>query len=199
MPPARCTSNAPAESSPAFVRNTCIAMAVSALLAACGSHDPQPPERMPPAPAASPTVMVLPPVAYGHDQGRQMSESDDACGVPDPLRQAVQDQLKARYDVVRPVPGTDRDAALVLKIEIMDIVTVSAGGPTIVVIHAVLEQPGLPPAQFKGLRQAHTPYAEITAETTECSAMDAVIQGLGVDLATWMRKPVDGVSLVNGE
>lgn len=154
---------------------------------------------MPPAPAAHTTV-VLPPVAYGHDQGRQMSEADDACGVPDPLRQAVQDQLKARYDVVRPVPGTTgREAALWLKIEIMDIVTVSAGGPTVVVIHAVLERPGLPTAQFKGLRQVHTPYAEITAETTECSAMDAVIHGLGVDVAKWMRKPVDGVSLVNGE
>lgn len=153
---------------------------------------------MRPAPAASTTV-VLSPVAYGHDQGRQLSEADDACGVPDPLRQAVQDQLKARYEVVRPVPGPGREAALVLKIDIMDIVTVSAGGPTIVVIHAVLERPGLPPAQFKALRQVHTPYADITAETTECSAMDAVIHGLGVDIAKWMRKPADGVSLVNGE
>ncbi|MNW96817.1 hypothetical protein [Variovorax boronicumulans] len=143
--------------------------------------------------------MVLPSVAYGHDQGRQLSESDDACGVPDPLRQAVQDQLKARYEVVRPVPGPGREAALLLKIDIMDIVTVSAGGPTIVVIHAVLERPGLPPARFKALRQVHIPYADITAETTECSAMDAVIHGLGLDVATWMRKPVDGVSLVNGE
>ncbi|PIF76769.1 hypothetical protein CLU95_3937 [Variovorax sp. 54] len=154
---------------------------------------------MSPAPAARTTV-VLPPVAYGHDQGRQMSEADDACGVPDPLRQAVQDQLKARYDVVRPVPGTTgTDAALLLKIDITDIVTVSAGGPTIVVVRAVLEQPGLPSAQFQGLRQAHTPSADVTAQTTECSAMDAVIQGLGVDVAKWMRKPVDGVSLVNGE
>lgn len=198
MPPTCCTSNAPAEASPAFVRNTCIAMAVSALLAACGSHDSQPPERTRPAPGASTTV-VLPPVAYGHDQGRRMSEADDACGVPDPLRQAVQDQLKARYEVVRPVQGPGREAALVLKIEVMDIVTVSAGGPTIVVIHAVLDRPGLPPAQFKALRQVHIPYADITAETTECSAMDAVIQGLGVDIAKWMRKPADGVSLVSGE
>lgn len=153
---------------------------------------------MRPAPAA-PTTVVLPPVAYGHDQGRRMSDADDACGVPDPLRQAVQDQLTARYDVVRPVPGTGREAALLLKIDIMDIVTVSAGGPTIVVIHAVLERPGLPPAQFNALRQVHTPYADITAETTECSAMDAVIHGLGADIAKWMRKPADGVSLVNGE
>lgn len=180
------------------VRNTCIAIAVSSLLAACGSHDPQPPERMPPAPAAYTTV-ILPPVAYGHYRGRQMSESDDACGVPDPLRQAVQDQLKARYEVVRPVLGTAREAALLLKIEIMDIVTVSAGGPTIVAIHAVLEQPGLPTAQFNGLRQVHTQYSDITAETTECSSMDAVIHGLGVDVAKWMLKPADGVSLVNGE
>ncbi len=143
---------------------------------------------------------MLPPVAYGHDQGRQMSEADDACGVPDPLRQAVQDQLKARYDVVRPVPGTTgREAALLLKIEIMDIVTVSAGGPTIVVIHAVLERPGLPAAQFKGLRQMHTQLSDITLETTECSSMDAVIHGLGADVAKWMLEPVDGVSLVNGE
>ena len=85
-----------------------------------------------------------------------------------------------------------------LKIEIMDIVTVSAGGPTIVVIHAALERPGLPAVHFKGMRQMHVQHSDIKAETTECSAMDAVIQGLGADLATWMLKPVDGVSLVNG-
>ncbi|MGO4395741.1 hypothetical protein AB4Z46_30725 [Variovorax sp. M-6] len=180
------------------VRNACIAMAVSLVLAACSSHDPQSPERMPPAPAAYNTV-ILPPVVYGNYQGRQISESDDACGVPDPLRQAVQDQLKARYEVVLPVLGTGRDAAPLLKIEIMDMVTVSAGGPTIVVIHAVLERPGLPTAQFKGLRQMHTQPSDITAETTECSSMDAVIHGLGADVAKWMLKPMDGVSLVNGE
>src|SRR5437868_5449757 len=177
------------------VRNTCIAMAVSSILAACGSHNPQPLERVPPAPAAYNTV-ILPPVVYGYYQGRQMSESDDACGVPDPLRQAVQDQLKARYEVMRPVLGTGREAALLLKIEIMDIVTVSAGGPTIVVIHVVLERPGLAPAQFTGQRQMHTRYSDITAETTECSSMDAVIHGLGADVVKWMLKPVDGVSLV---
>jgi hypothetical protein len=180
------------------VRNLCIAMAVSSILAACGSRDPQPPEQMPPAPAAYNTV-ILPPVVYGHYQGRQMSESDDACGVPDPLRQAVQDQLKARYEVVLPALGAGREAASLLKIEIMDTVTVSAGGPTIVVIHAVLERPGLPAAQFKGLRQMRTQPSGITAETTECSAMDAVIHALGADLAKWMLKPVDGVSLVDGE
>ncbi|WP_157603957.1 hypothetical protein [Rhizobacter sp. Root1221] len=179
------------------MRNACIAMAVSSLLAACGSHDPKPPERMPPAPAAYNTL-ILPPVGYGRYQGRQMSESDDACGVPDPLRQAVQDQLAAQYEFVLPVLGTGRDAAPLLKIDIMDIVTVSAGGPTIVVIHVVLERPGLPAAQFTGTRQMHTPSSDITAETTECSAMGAVIHALGVDIATWMRKPVDGLFLVNG-
>lgn len=153
---------------------------------------------MPPAPAAYNTV-ILPPVVYGHYQGRQMSESDDACGVPDPLRQAVQDQLKARHEVLLSASGTGMRTGPSLKIEIMDIVTVSAGGPTIVVIHAVLERPGLPAAQFKGLRQMHTQYVGITAETTECSSMDAVIHGLGADVAKWMLNPVDGVSLVNGE
>ncbi|MDQ0572769.1 hypothetical protein QFZ42_004603 [Variovorax paradoxus] len=153
---------------------------------------------MPPAPAAYATV-ILPPVVYGYYQGRQMSESDDACGVPDLLRLALQDQLKARYEAVLPVRDSGRKAAPLLKIEIMDTVTASAGGPTIVVAHAVLERPGLPAAQFKGLRQVHTRYSEITAETTECSAMDAVIQGLGADIAKWMGEPVDGVSLVNGE
>lgn len=128
-----------------------------------------------------------------------MSESDDACGVPDPLRQAVQDQLKARYELVLSAPGIGMDATPVLKIEIMDVVTVSAGGPTIVAIRAVLERPGLPAAQFTGQRQMHTQYADITAETTECSKMAAVIHALSTDIATWMLKPVDGVSLVNGE
>jgi hypothetical protein len=180
------------------VRKACIALAVSSALVACDSPDAQPPERVPSAPAVYNTV-VLPPVVYGHYQGRQMSESEDACGVPDPLRQAVQDQLKARDEVVRPVSGPAGEAVPVLKIEIMDIVTVSAGGPTIVVIHAMLERSGLPTAQFKGMRQLHTQDADITAETTECSAMDAVIRGLGADVAAWMLKPVDGVSLMNGE
>jgi hypothetical protein len=180
------------------VRNACTAMAVSFSLAACGLHNPPPPEPVLPAPAAYDTV-VLPPVVYGYYQGRQMSESDDACGVPEPLRQAVQDQLKARYEVVLPVSGFGSKTAPLLKIEIMDTVTVSAGGPTIVVVHAVLERPGLPTAQFKGLRQMHTQYADITAETTECSAMDAVIRGLGADIAKWVREPVDGVSVVDGE
>ncbi len=176
------------------VRNTCIAMAVSSLLAACGSHYPQPPEQMPLAPAAYNTV-ILPPVVYG----LQMSKSDDACGVPDSLRQAVQDQLEARYEFVLSVLGAGIDAAPSLKIEIIDIVTVSAGGPTIVVIHVVLERPGLPVAQFTDQRQMHTQYSDITAETTECGTMNAVIHALGVDIEKWMLKPVDGVFLVNGE
>jgi len=180
------------------VRNMCIAMAVSSILAACGSRDPQPPEQMPPAPTAYNTV-ILPPVVYGHYQGHQMSESDDACGVPDPLRQAVQDQLEARHEVVLSALGSGMGAAPSLKIEVMDIVTVSAGGPTIVVIHAVLERPGLPAAQFKGLRQMRTQPSDITVETTECSAMGAVIHALGADVAKWMLHPVDRVSLVNGE
>jgi len=126
-----------------------------------------------------------------------MSASDDACGVPNPLRQAVQAQLKARYDVVLPALSAGGDAPL-LKIEIMDVVTISTGGPTIVVIHAVLERPGQPAVQFKGMRQMHTTYSDIKAETTECSAMEAVIRGLGVDIAKWMLKPVDGVFLMNG-
>lgn len=109
-----------------------------------------------------------------------MPEADDACGVPAPLRQAVQDQLKARYEVVLPVSGTDRDGASLLKIEIMDMVTVSAGGPTIVVIHTVLERSGLPAAQFTAQRQMHTQYSDIKAESTECSSMDAQAGGRGV-------------------
>ena len=179
------------------MRNICIAMAVSSILAACGSHNSQPVERTAPTPAAYSTV-ILPPVVYGQYRGRQMSESDDACGVPEPLRQAVQDRLKARSEVVLPASGAGRGTAPFLKIEIMDVVTVSAGGPTIVVIHAVLERPGLPDVRFKGMRQMHIQHSDIKAETTECSAMNAVIQGLGADLAKWMLKPVDGVSLVNG-
>lgn len=180
------------------VRSTSIAIAASLFLAACGPRHPQLPERTPPAPAVYDKV-ILPPVVYGHYRGRQMSESDDSCGVPAPLRQAVQDRLKARNEVVLPALGTGKAAAPLLKIEIMDIVTVSAGGPTIVVIHAELERPGLPAAHFKGLRQMRIQPSDIKADTTECSAMDAVIQGLGVDIAKWMLKPVDGVSLVNGE
>jgi hypothetical protein len=185
--------------SKSILRNTCIAMAVSSLLAACDSHSPQPPGRMSAVAPAAYNTVILPPVVYGHYQGRQMSKSDDACDVPDSLRQAVQDQLQARYEFVLSALGAGMDTAPSLKIEVMDIVTVSAGGPTIVVIHVLLERPGLPAAQFTDRRQMHTQFSDITAETTECSTMEAVVRELGVDIAKWMLKPVDGVFLVNGE
>ena len=148
---------------------------------------------MSPAPAADNTV-ILPPVVYA----LQMSSSDDACGVADSLRKAVQDQLEARSEVVLPVSGSNMGAAPLLKIEINDIVTVSAGGPMIVVIHVVLARPGLPVVQFTEQRQMHTRYADITAEITECSTMEAMVHGLGVDIAKWMLKPVDGMFPVTG-
>jgi hypothetical protein len=180
-------------------RNRHIAMVASSFLVACGSSCSQSlPVQTQPAPSVH-NQLVLPPVVYGYYQGRQMSESDDPCGVPTPLRRAVQDQLTARYEVVLPALSAGRGAAPLLKIEIMDVVTVSAGGPTIVVIQAVLERPGRRTVQFTGERQMQTRYRDITAETTECSAMETVIHGLGVDIAKWMLKPVNGVFLVNGE
>jgi hypothetical protein len=154
-------------------------------------------ERTPSLPAAHNTVMV-PPIVYGSYRGIQLSESDDACGVPGPLRQAVEEELQARHKSVLSVPGAGMGATPSLKIEIIDIVTVSAGGPTIVVIRAVLDRPGLPAAQFTAQRQMHTPHSGITAQTTECSAMEGLTRKLGVDIAKWMLKPTDGVFLVNG-
>ena len=177
-------------------RGTGLAITLSALLAACGSYA-QARERTPSAPAAHNAVMV-PPVVYGNYRGIQMSESGDACGVPGPLRQAVKKALEARHTSVLSEPSAGMGATPSLKIEVIDIVTVSAGGPAIVVIRAVLERPGQPAVQFTAQRQMHTKHTAITADTTECSAMEGVTRELGVDIAKWMRKPADGVFLVNG-
>lgn len=97
-----------------------------------------------------------------------------------------------------PVQDASTNGVSSLKIEIIDIVTVSAGGPTIVAIHAVLERPTLRAAQFTSQRQMHMQYSDITAESTECSMVGEVIYELGMDIAKWMLKPVDGAFLANG-
>lgn len=176
------------------LRNMCAVMAVSSLLAACDSRHIQAHELA----SGINRGVVVPPIVYGRTaQGVQLSEFDDSCDVPGPLRQAVQDQLIASYGPVFHAQDASTTALPLLKIEIVDIVTVSAGGPMIVVIHGVLERPTLLAAQFTSQRQMHMPYSDITAETTECSMRDQVIHELGKDVAKWMLNPVDGAFLVS--
>lgn len=162
-----------------LLRIACFALAASA------SQQGRPLGPMPSAVAARSTL-ILAPVAYGSSKGVQLSRADDACGVPEPLHKALQERLKERHQVLLSASGAANALTPALKIEIMDIVTVSAGGPVIVRIHAVLERAGLPAAHFKGLRQMRLPYADIKADSSECSAMDGVIRALSGDVAEWM-------------
>ena len=165
------------------MQNAYVTMAMILLLAAYGS----PHQAL--ASTQSMTAdskLVMPPVAYGvSPKGDQLSEADDACGVRDLLYSAVHDRLETRFEFMPPAYGASPKIAW-LKLEIVDLFTISAGGPTIVGVLAQFERPGLPAAQYKAMRQMHMKYPEITAETTECSMIDAVIDALAEDIAQWM-------------
>ena len=65
-------------------------VALTTLLAACGSRQPPAPEPPPPQATARNTV-VLPPIGYGKTvKGVQLSKTDDPCDAPASLQQAVQ-------------------------------------------------------------------------------------------------------------
>ena len=177
------------------VRNAFVTIAVTSLLAACGTRQPAAPEPQPPAATAHNTV-VMPPVAYGTtSKGLQLSKADDNCGVPDSLRQAVEDQLEAPYEYLHPTRGPGTESAALLKIEITDILANAGGmygGPKIVQIHGVLDRPGMPAAKFTAQRQM---FMYFGFPKSTCSMVGNVTYALGADIMKWMLRPVDGAQL----
>lgn len=129
--------------------------------------------------------LEMPAFAYGVTlKGDQLSEGDDACGARDLLYSAVHNRLETQLELIPPAIGASPKHAR-LKLEIVDLVTISAGGPAIVGVHAQLERPGQQVAQYRVLRQGNMKLSAITAEGTECSMIDPVIDALAVDITTW--------------
>ncbi|PWK39423.1 hypothetical protein [Pseudomonas sp. OV226] len=141
---------------------------------------------------AKPTVvpaqditLLLPAVVYGvSPQGDQLSEADDACGVLNLLYSAVYDRLERRFKLMPSARDASPKTAR-LKLTIVDVVTISIGGPTIVMADAEFEQPGQPTAHYRALREGSLKWSEITADSTECSMIDAVVDALALDITTW--------------
>lgn len=177
------------------MRTAIAAIASTSLLAACGTRQPAGPEPAPPA-ASTHNTVVMAPVFYGTtDKGVQLSKADDACGVPDSLRQAVEDQLEAPYEFLLPARGPGTEAAALLKIEITDILANSGGmygGPKIVRIQGVIDRPGKPSAQFTAQRQM---FMHFGFPKSTCGMVGNVTYALGGDIMKWMLKPVDGAHL----
>ena len=131
-------------------------------------------------------IMLLPAVVYGvSPQGDQLSEADDACGVLNLLYSAVYDRLETRFKLMHSASDANSKNAR-LKLTIVNLVTISPGGPTIVMADAQFERAEQPTAQYRALRQRSIKASEITAETTECSMIEAIVDGLAVDITTWM-------------
>lgn len=172
------------------------AVAAAALLAACGSRQPAPPEP-PPATATPRNSVVMPAIAYGTTaKGLQLTKADDACDVPASLRQAVQDQLLDPYEfVLAPPAPAHAQAAPVLRVEITDLLANAGGlygGPKIVQLRGTLEREGAAPAKFTAQRQM---FIYFGMPRSTCSMVGVVTYKLGEDIAQWLRKPVDGAVL----
>jgi len=170
-------------------------VALTTLLAACGSRQPPAPEPPPPQATARNTV-VLPPIGYGKTvKGVQLSKTDDPCDAPASLQQAVQDQLLAPYEYLLAQPTATSDGAAVLKIEITDILANAGGlygGPKIVQLHGTLERRGQPAVQFTAQRQM---FIYFGMPRSTCSMVGVVTYALGGDIAKWLLKPADGAKL----
>lgn len=129
--------------------------------------------------------LEMPAVAYGvTHKGDQLSGVDDACGARDLLYSAVHNRLETRFKLMPPASGASPKNAW-LKLEIVDLVTISAGGPVIVGVHVQLERPRQPVARYRALRQGNMKLSAITDESTECSMIEPVIDALAVDITTW--------------
>lgn len=165
------------------MRNAYVTMVTILLLIAYGSPL-QALASTPPVQAAL-SQLVMPAVGYGiSPKGDQISQADDACGVLNLLYSAVYDRLETRFELMP--SGRDASPKIArLKLTIVDLVTISAGGPTIVMADAQFELPGQPTAQYQALRQGNIKPSEIAAQSTECSMIDRVIDALAVDITTW--------------
>ncbi len=174
----------------------CLVAGAAALLAACGTRQPATPEPPPPDANARNSV-VMPAVGYGTTAtGLQLQKSDDACGVPALLQQAVQDQLLEPYQyLLAPPPPAAAQGAPVLRVEITDLLANAGGlygGPKIVELRGTLERQGQKPVGFTARRQMFI-YFGLPRST--CSMVGLVTYALGEDIAKWLQKPVDGAAL----
>ena len=172
------------------------AAGTAALLAACGTRQPSPPEPPPPEATARNSV-VMPAVTYGATaKGIQLKKEDDACDVPASLKQAVQDQLLEPYEyLLAPPTAASAAGAPVLKVEITDLLANAGGlygGPKIVQLRGTLERKGEAPARFTAERQM---FIYFGMPRSTCSMVGVVTYALGEDIAKWLQKPVDGALL----
>jgi len=172
------------------------AAGTAALLAACGTRQPAPPEPPPPEATARNSV-VMPAVTYGATaKGIQLKKEDDACDVPASLKQAVQDQLLEPYEyLLAPPTAASAEGAPVLKVEITDLLANAGGlygGPKIVQLRGTLERKGEAPARFTAERQM---FIYFGMPRSTCSMVGVVTYALGEDIAKWLQKPVDGALL----
>ncbi|SFP75695.1 hypothetical protein [Variovorax sp. 770b2] len=173
-----------------------LAMGTAALLAACGTRQPAPPEPPPPEATARNSV-VMSAVTYGTTaKGIQLKKADDACDVPASLKQAVQDQLLTPYEyLLAPPAPLNAEGAPVLRIEITDLLANAGGlygGPKIVQLRGTLERKGEAPARFTAERQM---FIYFGMPRSTCSMVGVVTYALGEDIAKWLQKPVDGAVL----
>ncbi|MDR6919106.1 hypothetical protein J2X66_006012 [Pseudomonas sp. 3296] len=130
-------------------------------------------------------TLLLPSVVYGvSPQGDQLSEADDACGVLNLLHSDVYERLETRFGLTPSARDASPKTAR-LKLTIVDLVTISARGRTIVMADALLERPGRPAIQHRALRQMHMKRSDTTPDATECSMIDAVVDALALDITTW--------------
>lgn len=175
-----------------------LAMALLALLTACGSRGPAvavPPES--PAATSNPhNTVILPAVTYGKTpNGLQLSKADDNRDIPTSLTSAIQEQLEAPYEFAVPTKSEKLKGAPTLRLEITDILANAGGlygGPKIVRLHGVLERDGAAPLHFDAQRQM---FLHFGLPRSTCNMVGVVTYGLGGDIANWLQEPVDGAQL----
>lgn len=172
-----------------------VAVLFGAAVSGCGSRGPALPEPPEPTPSAS-NAVILPPIGYGRTaQGLQLGKADDRCDVPASLHQAIEDQLEAPYEFAVPATSQEVEGAPTLRVEITDLLANAGGmygGPKIVQLRGVLEQPGKPPAQFTAQREM---FIYLGLPRTTCSMVGNVTYALGADIAKWLTRPIDGARL----
>lgn len=175
------------------------ALLLVAAVAACGTRrpaEPEPPEP-PETPPSAQNSLVMPAIGWGTTaKGLQLTTADDRCdGVPQAIRQAVQDNLAAPYEHLLPAPTPDTTSAPRLSVEITDILANAGGvygGPKMVEVRGTLTRAGQPPLRFSALRQS---FMRLGGWNTTCGMLSRVTYALGTDIAAWLQKPVDGAVL----
>lgn len=177
------------------MRATATVLLLSAL-AACGTRGPAEPEP-PETPPSAQNSLVMPAIGWGTTaQGLKLTSADDRCdGVPQAIRQAVQDNLSAPFENLLPAPTAGTAGAPLLTLEITDILANAGGvygGPKMVQVQGTLMRAGAAPLRFSAQRQT---FLRIGGWNTTCGMLSRVTYALGTDIAGWVAKPVNGAVL----